>query len=946
LTDRLRTLSGVAALVVIGLVWISLITWSIADPSLVRMTSAPPRNWLGVIGAHTADAGLQALGLAAFLALFAPMLWAIDRVRGQRVRAFATRLLCHVGGVIACAGSLSAIGAPRGWPLQHYGLGGAIGDGLLGAVAGLVASLVHADAARPIAGGVLLAIALVATLYAIGVRADDDWTGRTRSERRSATSRRSASTGTGSGSGIGTGPATGTLAALTGLVTGAHRSRRGDWTATGVRETGRQERAEPSLPMGPELEGPERTPSQRGPTAPYGTAEPRERALAPAPAASDPDDYWDPNFRWDDQQLADEERTSGRRPEADLMPGGDRAASAGRIDHDRDPLPPLYGANLRSARQPGQPGMTSQSGATGTGSPGYPAHPASSAYAAEPADTTFDNDTFDDETDTTIGGMAAIFAPRKNAPRALQNSLASAFGLGQRQPASDDLGSNGVGYPRGPSMALLARSSGPRPANSGFGQQLARGTARQIEAAFAEFRIEGTISAIEPGPVVTAVTFEPRGTTTATRIKALAPDIARQMGWPPLRVADVPGRSKVTIEIPNADRKPIVLRDCFDAAEFRSSTARLPIALGLSTNGERVVLDLSHWPGLLVSTGTGEARATCIDALILSLVYRHGPEGCRFLMIDPRMSELAAYQGIPHLLTPVLGDPVRAIQALRWCVRELETRATRIAELGARNIDMLNARLLLARRRGDRLPRSVQTGFDPVTHEPIHEVQEISLDPVPYIVVVIDDLSPLMAIAGSEVEQTIATLAKSARQVGIYLVVATDRASRDIATPLICSSLTTRIAYRTSRVSDDRIGLEIPGTEHLLADGDSLLVVGNAPAIRVHGPIVSPDEVAAVTASLRDIGPPVYVEGIADGPPPVFGGRTSTVRADTPRSHEDDLYDRAVAVVVREQGATAAFLQSTLRITPSQTYALLERLTADGLVADADARGIYRLRAA
>jgi DNA segregation ATPase FtsK/SpoIIIE, S-DNA-T family len=423
-----------------------------------------------------------------------------------------------------------------------------------------------------------------------------------------------------------------------------------------------------------------------------------------------------------------------------------------------------------------------------------------------------------------------------------------------------------------------------------------------------------------------------------------------------VRIAPIAGRPLLGIEMPNQVREMVTLRDVLDAEAWRSSMDALPLALGRSTTGEPIVADLARMPHLLVAGTTGSGKSVGINAMILSLLYKHGPEDCRFLMIDPKMLELSAYEGIPHLLTPVVTDPHKAISALAWCVTEMEERYKRMAALSVRSIDVFNNRVRNANKRGERLARTVQTGFDPATGEATYAKEEMNLAPMPYIVIVIDEFADLMAVAGREIEGAVQRLAQAARAAGIHLIMATQRPTTDIVTGSIKANLPARVSYKVASRVDSRVILGTEGAETLLGAGDMLYVGSTGVPVRVHGPYVSDEEVESVTASLREQGSPRYLDGVT-GPPEGagVGSHDTATRRDEPGAllastpglpaiSEDALYDRAVAIIVRDRAITLTQLQRRLAISPSWAAALLQRLEADGVISPADGGGVHAVR--
>ncbi len=393
-----------------------------------------------------------------------------------------------------------------------------------------------------------------------------------------------------------------------------------------------------------------------------------------------------------------------------------------------------------------------------------------------------------------------------------------------------------------------------------------RGTARLLEEVLADFSIKGEVREIKPGPVVTLFELEPARGTKSSRVVALAEDIARSLSVTSARAAIVPGRNVIGIELPNVRRETVYLREIFEADAFRSTDAALPMALGKSIGGEPIVADLARMPHLLVAGTTGSGKSVGINAMILSLLYRRSPEDCRLLMIDPKMLELSVYNGIPHLLTPVVTDPHKAVAALNWVVGEMEERYKRMAALSVRNIDAFNTRVRKAQSRSEHLSRTVQTGFDDRTGEAIYEQQEMAAETMPYIVVVVDEFADLMIVAGKEIESAVQRLAQMARAAGIHLIMATQRPSVDIVTGTIKANFPARISFKVASKIDSRTILNEQGAEQLLGQGDMLYSLGMGQIIRAHGPFVSDEEVERIAEALRRQGTPSYIDGITDTP--------------------------------------------------------------------------------
>ncbi len=506
--------------------------------------------------------------------------------------------------------------------------------------------------------------------------------------------------------------------------------------------------------------------------------------------------------------------------------------------------------------------------------------------------------------------------PAPPAARAGPNPLARA--LAQRRAESAF---------RCPVPAMLKKSP-PSKAGNELSQTVLRGTARLLEDVLADFGVKGEVRDVKPGPVVTLFELEPARGTKATRIMALADDIARSMSATSCRVAVIPGRNVIGIELPNSRRETVGLRELIESPAFAGTDGILPMALGRSIGGEPIIADLARMPHLLVAGTTGSGKSVGVNAMILSILFRHTPEQCRLIMIDPKMLELSVYNDIPHLLTPVVTDPQKAVGALNWVAAEMEERYKRMAKLSVRNIEAFNTRVKTASQRGEQLARTVQTGFDPETGKPVYEREEMDLAPMPYIVVVVDEFADLMITAGKDIETAVQRLAQKARAAGIHLIMATQRPSVDIVTGTIKANFPTRIGFKVASKIDSRTILNEQGAEQLLGQGDMLYTSGAGQLLRVHGPFVSDEEVEAVAAHLRAEGAPRYVEDIdaqpADGDMgPADGSETGG---------GDSLYDRAVALVLRDRKATTSYVQRRLSIGYNRAADLIERMERDGLI--------------
>lgn len=460
--------------------------------------------------------------------------------------------------------------------------------------------------------------------------------------------------------------------------------------------------------------------------------------------------------------------------------------------------------------------------------------------------------------------------------------------------------------------------------------------AAYLSTVLEEFGVKGEIVKVRPGPVVTLYELEPAPGIKTSRVINLADDVARSMSAVSVRIAVVPGRSVIGIELPNQHREMVHLRELLGSEDFEKTKAELPLALGKDIGGSPITVDLARMPHLLIAGTTGSGKSVAMNTMILSLLYNLPPERCKFIMIDPKMLELSVYEGIPHLLTPVVTDPSKAVVALKWVVREMEDRYKAMSQLGVRNIAGYNARLRQAEDKGETLTRRVQTGFDE-DGKPVMEDQPLPTDPLPYIVVVVDEMADLMLVAGKDVEAAIQRLAQMARAAGIHLMMATQRPSVDVITGTIKANFPTRVSFQVTSKIDSRTILGEQGAEQLLGMGDMLYMAGGGRISRVHGPFVSDEEVERVVQFLAAQGEPAYIESVTeetDEPPMGFPGSAAGGG-----SADDALYDQAVAIVARERKASTSFIQRHLQIGYNRAARLIERMEAEGVVSAANRVG-------
>jgi S-DNA-T family DNA segregation ATPase FtsK/SpoIIIE len=461
--------------------------------------------------------------------------------------------------------------------------------------------------------------------------------------------------------------------------------------------------------------------------------------------------------------------------------------------------------------------------------------------------------------------------------------------------------------------------------------------ARLLESVLDDYGVKGEIVSVRPGPVVTMYELEPAPGLKASRVIGLADDIARSMSALSTRVSTVPGRSVIGIELPNENREKVVLREILSSRYFGDGKQKLPLALGKDIGGEPIVANLAKMPHLLIAGTTGSGKSVAINTMILSLLYKLTPEECRLIMIDPKMLELSVYDGIPHLLSPVVTDPKKAVVALKWVVGEMEERYRKMSKMGVRNIDGFNSRVVEAKKKGEMFSRTIQTGFDDQTGDPIFETEEFKPETMPYIVVIVDEMADLMMVAGKEIEACIQRLAQMARASGIHLIMATQRPSVDVITGTIKANFPTRISFQVTSKIDSRTILGEMGAEQLLGMGDMLYMAGGSKITRCHGPFVSDEEVEEIVNHLKAFGPPEYKSGVVDGPTDdKVDGIDQVLGLGGNTEGEDAIYDQAVAIVIQDRKCSTSYIQRKLAIGYNKAARLVEQMEDQGLVSPAN----------
>ncbi|HXG78981.1 MAG TPA: DNA translocase FtsK [Methyloceanibacter sp.] len=541
------------------------------------------------------------------------------------------------------------------------------------------------------------------------------------------------------------------------------------------------------------------------------------------------------------------------------------------------------------------------------------------SFGPAPIDEDYDEEDEDSEDDITSPNYRITRLEQKKAKK-------KHTGL-SRAPRSDEP------YDP-PSVKLLQqpRSSKGR----GISDEVLQENARELEGVLQDFGVKGEITNVRPGPVVTLYELEPAPGTKSSRVIGLADDIARSMSAVAARVAVVPGRNAIGIELPNDRREVVLLRELLETPDFEETDARLALALGKNIGGEPIVVDLARMPHLLIAGTTGSGKSVGINTMILSLLYRLSPDQCKFIMIDPKMLELSVYDGIPHLLAPVVTDPKKAVVALKWTVREMEERYKRMSKLGVRDIKGYNSRILQAEAKGEVLTRTVQTGFDRETGRAIYEQEEMDYDAMPYIVVIVDEMADLMMVAGKDIEAAVQRLAQMARAAGIHLITATQRPSVDVITGTIKANFPTRISFQVTSKIDSRTILGEQGAEQLLGQGDMLYMAGGGRIMRVHGPFVSDDEVEKVVRHLKKQGVPAYLEAVTEEE---ADDEEDGASGEEYGDSGNELYDQAVAIVLRDRKASTSYVQRRLGIGYNRAASLIERMEKEGLISAANHAG-------
>ncbi len=881
------------------------------DPNWMVSTDAPAQNWLGEFGATLAAPMFMVIGWGAWGIPLVLLVWGLRFLLHRESDRWSSRLVFAPIGIAIGSVYAATLVPGADWAAVHsFGLGGLFGDTVMGALLTLLPVGSH------------LAVKLVSLLTAMAMLGFGTFVlGFTRADVVRA----------------GRLALVGIVLIYSAIVALIGRGAAGAAQAARARRERAAERAEMKQAARAAAAAEAalaRAPMAQAPMAEPQAAAPRSGLLARMPSlVRRPEPMPEPELVQtapltdDDGLPADNDRISQKiaqivqtRKKATQPPEPDpeRPLTRGR---GRGPDPLIFAPAAPGALPP-EPPLSAHP-------PQAPLRPEPSLHAPEPG-----ADTLPLAEPAPAAPQVPVVEPRKvvqnpprKAPQPSRRAQAEAQPtLGFEETTTD--------YEL-PPLSLLAN-----PANVQrhyLSDEALEQNARMLESVLDDYGVKGEIVSVRPGPVVTMYELEPAPGLKASRVIGLADDIARSMSALSARVSTVPGRSVIGIELPNDHREMVLLREILASRDFGDSNMSLPLALGKDIGGGAVVANLAKMPHLLIAGTTGSGKSVAINTMILSLLYKLTPEECRLIMIDPKMLELSVYDGIPHLLSPVVTDPKKAVVALKWVVGEMEERYRKMSKMGVRNIEGYNARVRDALSKGEMFTRTVQTGFDDETGDPVFETEEIQPETLPYIVVIVDEMADLMMVAGKEIEACIQRLAQMARASGIHLIMATQRPSVDVITGTIKANFPTRISFQVTSKVDSRTILGEMGAEQLLGQGDMLYMAGGAKITRCHGPFVSDEEVEEVVNHLKQFGPPSYVNTVLDGPDEEksadidlvlgLGGNTSA---------EDALYDQAVAIVIKDRKCSTSYIQRKLAIGYNKAARLVEQMEEEGLVSPAN----------
>jgi DNA segregation ATPase FtsK/SpoIIIE, S-DNA-T family len=935
---RFTEIIGMALLALVIALTVALVSWSVRDPSFNHAVDGPVRNWLGPVGAVVSDIAIQLFGIAILAVLLPVALWGIALIKHRGVDRFPLRLAAYVIGGFAASAFASLLPRADSWPLPT-GLGGAVGDGIERLPLLLLGS---GGLAKIIAALGFVAVAIIALHFSVArdprrdsEEPEDDSRLRRHSDmdedefRDDEPSRALVVVGAAVHGIVAAARAIARLARS--LKNGAGR-KIADGTRQMVEKATRDDQSAYAVAGGAPSLGQRREPvMQREPVV---AREAMSEVAAPvyrrSSAVAEP---------------APEPRPAHPAvPAEPAQPAGYGAAvmalqmaAKRRLGLLKEEPVSLPSAPLAPGYEQARPGERAAIEALQAA--------AKRRVATQRYEPSFDDEpVIADDIDLprmpqAVDHEAARLGASRVSPRVTQPSPAIKSGKREtRESQPDLLGRDAYELPP---LSLLNEAK--RNTVITISEDALEQNARLLEGVLEDFGVKGEIINVRPGPVVTLYELEPAPGTKSSRVIGLADDIARSMSAISARVAVVPGRNAIGIELPNQRRETVYFRELIGSQDFEKSPHKLALSLGKTIGGEPVIAELAKMPHLLVAGTTGSGKSVAINTMILSLLYRLTPQQCRLIMIDPKMLELSVYDGIPHLLTPVVTDPKKAVVALKWAVREMEERYKKMSKVGVRNIDGFNARVAEAKSSGEVITRTVQSGFDKETGEILYAQEEMPLDTLPYIVVLIDEMADLMMVAGKDIEGAVQRLAQMARAAGIHVIMATQRPSVDVITGTIKANFPTRISFQVTSKIDSRTILGEMGAEQLLGQGDMLHMAGGGRISRVHGPFVSDEEVERVVRHLKLQGKPQYLEAITreDEEEADSEGDDGAVFDKGEFGSEDggDLYDQAVRVVLRDKKASTSYIQRRLQIGYNRAASLMERMEKEGVVGAANHAG-------
>ncbi|ABD53345.1 DNA translocase FtsK [Jannaschia sp. CCS1] len=928
---RGREMCGIA-LVGVG-VALAAMLWSYVpeDPNWMAATDAQPENLLGRGGASIAALMMMIMGFAAWVLPVASIIWGARFVlhRGQE-RALGRVLFVPIAVALAAIYAASHV-PPVGWT-HSFGTGGLFGDTILGAI--LSALPMAPQVGIKLAAFVAFVLTAGMVLFVLGVTQRElGLTLRFLLVGLIATSTALAALSRRVGRGLGRGAGAAAVALQERRAARAERAAAMEieaaYTTTGQP---RVQRADAS--MDPDMTPVAPVPAQQGlfSRRPGLRREPEAMLEAPLPEA-DPmlvEDLYDEPAGEDRvrSRISDAIRARRRPTEAPATGNtiADVAARArvtpgtpSRVPGLNRVEPPLTAAHREAVADPYEIYET----------------PEAPMAEAEPVELR--------RPEPEQAPMATSIAAPQVQPevqrRVIQQPMRKPA-MQSRQAQADSQPSLPLSEPEPyefPPLTLLTNPSTIE--RHHLSDEALEANARMLENVLDDYGVKGEIVSVRPGPVVTMYELEPAPGLKASRVIGLADDIARSMSALSARVSTVPGRTVIGIELPNQNREMVVLREMLSHRDFGDGSHKLPLALGKDIGGDPIIANLAKMPHLLIAGTTGSGKSVAINTMILSLLYKMKPEDCRMIMIDPKMLELSVYDGIPHLLSPVVTDPKKAVVALKWTVGEMEERYRKMSKMGVRNIDGYNSRVKDALEKGEMFSRTFQTGFDDESGDPVFETEEYLPEKMPYIVVIVDEMADLMMVAGKEIEACIQRLAQMARASGIHIIMATQRPSVDVITGTIKANFPTRISFHVTSKVDSRTILGEMGAEQLLGMGDMLYMAGGAKITRVHGPFCSDEEVEEIVRHLKSFGPPDYASSVLDGPDDdkesdidavlglATGGNTGG---------EDALYDQAVAIVIKDRKCSTSYIQRKLGIGYNKAARLVEQMEENSLVSSAN----------